>query len=51
MAIEIKDLEKIIKLLKESKKEIGRVYGPRIKEKIGLYNRLSQTLKDIRRKR
>jgi len=46
--LHIKNIYKVIELLEEAKKEIGRIYGPRLKDGVPIYRKLKQTIKEIR---
>ena len=47
MAIHIEDFKKCYELLRDSRDEIGRVYGPRVKDKYPLYYRLDKMVTKI----
>ena len=47
MAIHIEDIKKCYELLRDSRDEIGRVFGDRVKDRYPLYIRLNEMVNKI----
>ena len=47
MGLHIKDIYKVVDLLREAKEEIGRIYGERVRNSIPIYSKLKKTIKEI----
>ena len=51
MSLHIKDIYKLVDLLREARDEIGRVYGDRVKDAIPIYRKLNDTINEIDKER
>jgi hypothetical protein len=51
MGLHIKDIYKLVDLLEQSRDEIGRIYGDRVKDKMPLYRVLNDTINEIKKEK
>jgi hypothetical protein len=51
MGIHIKNIYKLVDLLEQSRDEIGRIYGDRVKDKMPLYIILNETINEINKEK